>query len=124
MRISPFRKFSLSARSQICTNVPLLQPPKSPRDVVPFNEFSPLSIPVSPQPSWTINNVDRQSDQHQTASNVSPQEKAQAPPIRDRVMPVSPPLATVVIHDSVRKQFDYLDNFTPCPSFENEEHWM
>jgi hypothetical protein len=124
MRISPFRKFPRVSLSETCTNVPPLQLPKSPRDVVPFTELSPLLIPVSSQPSWTINEVDQQSDQHQTAPNVPLREEVQELPIRDQVMPVSPPLATVVIHDSVRKQSDYLDNFTPCPSFENEEHWM
>jgi hypothetical protein len=27
----------------------------------------------------------------------------------------------VIIYDSVRKQFDHLDYFTPCPSFLNED---
>jgi hypothetical protein len=124
MRNPPFRKFHLASLSETCTNAPLLQHPQSLRDVVPFTELPPLSIPVSPLPSWTINDVDQQSDQYQTASNVPPREEAQELPIRDRLIPVSPPLATVVIYDSVRKQFNYLDHFTPCPSFQNEEHWM
>jgi hypothetical protein len=54
--------------------------------------------------------VDQQSDQNQTARKVPPREEAQAPPIRDRVTSVSPPLANVIISDSVREQLDYLEH--------------
>jgi hypothetical protein len=57
----------------------------------------------------------------QVARNVRPREKVQESSIRDRVMPAFLPFPIVVIYDNVREQFDYLDDFTPCPNFLNDD---